>query len=184
MRSIFALLVLATISMATTLISSCDVIRDIDRLTDISRALIKPADEVHIKNAPHFLTENGPLIDIIDGLKDIVNTATSLASNIGSGQESGDYDDEEAEELVNAIESFVDIHTNLLEILVKKQPILEGRLFIGRPIAAIIRAVHISIDSFTDGVVDALPENEAVQARAALRSLAVAFDKAIRTYGG
>ncbi|KAK3349596.1 UVI-1 protein [Lasiosphaeria hispida] len=171
------------------------VINNIETLTTESRNLIEPAGQIDILSGPRLLAGEGPLYVVITGFGDIVKTAISAINSMGiqgvklpldaadpavkrSETAATDiiYGAEDSAAIADAFRTFVDVHKQLLNVVIGKAGVLISVPYIGLPMAKALRLVEAVIDSIAYSLIDTVEAT----ASAAMRESTVDLDNFIR----
>ncbi|KAK1754236.1 UVI-1 protein [Echria macrotheca] len=162
------------------------VVQNIQVLTTKSNALIGPAQQLSIVNAPLLSIGQGPWPTVITGLADIVITATSAitAMNNAPGGQGTPYVGDEATAIGNAFRTFVRVHQQLLGVLIGKAGFLTQIPFVGPPVAEVLRQVEGVVDTISFALIDGVEDSVASVMKGDLAGLDGTIKVAIAQYGG
>ncbi|KAK2766778.1 hypothetical protein FQN54_006092 [Arachnomyces sp. PD_36] len=148
---IFTGAIMAVMSVTALAAATPQQIADgLKSITQKSQELQGPAQSITVVNAPLIVIGKGPFPEIIAGFTDIVSTATTLASQMGSSAERRravtDTADADSDLIFNAFHEFTRVMQALLNILIGKAGILQEIPIVGGPVAAVLRSVESIID--------------------------------------
>ncbi|GIZ47504.1 hypothetical protein CKM354_001059300 [Cercospora kikuchii] len=150
-------------------------------LTDKSAALIPEANKISATNGPLIIIGQGPYPTIIQGLVDIISTASAhISQQDGSDQVS---EGAEADKVYDAYSGFVAKHSDLMSILTTKAGLFTTVPFIGEPVAAVLRQDESVFDAYYFGLSGLVP-SKGDEIRTLGESLAKLIITATNAYQG
>ncbi|KAK1978302.1 hypothetical protein LZ30DRAFT_599452 [Colletotrichum cereale] len=120
------------------------VVANIKSLTNKSKALQAPANDISLISGPLIVVGQGPFPKIILGFSDIVSTATAAlpAMQVMPPVPPGT----DSDLIFDAFREFVYVHQVLLNILIGKAGLFTVVPLIGAPVAAALRAIEGVVD--------------------------------------
>ncbi|EJF63748.1 hypothetical protein DICSQDRAFT_125525 [Dichomitus squalens LYAD-421 SS1] len=152
--------------------SSDAVISAIQTFTSASSSLAGTVNDLSIVN---FATDG---VEIVTGLGNITTAVSTFNAEFSSS--TPPYPDNVAIEVVDVLTTFVEVHQQLLELIIGKHS-LAAQFFLTAPIAAALRALEGVVDTFAFAVIDLIPTQEG-PALAQVSALNVTFTQTITTY--
>ncbi|KAK4460561.1 hypothetical protein QBC42DRAFT_205529 [Cladorrhinum samala] len=153
-----------------------EMVTNINRLTEKSKALQAPAQSISLLNAPLIIIGQGPFPQLITGFTDIVSTATGAIAAMKDTAAITDV--APATAVANAFREFVHVHQALLNILIGKAGLITSIPFIGPPMAAVLRSVEAVVDSIAFGIIGTV---EVAAQKTLIQSDANALDGTLTT---
>ncbi|KAK4034843.1 hypothetical protein C8A01DRAFT_48840 [Parachaetomium inaequale] len=148
-------------SVAVAQLKATVVVENIQVLTTKSQALIQPAKELTIVNAPLLILGQGPW-------------ASSSASTTYVGAE--------ATAIANAFRLFVKVHQQLLDALIGAGGVITKIPFVGPPVAAVLRSVEKVVDTLALGIIATVEASVAVTMKTDYAGLRVTLGTAVGTF--
>ncbi|KAI0100790.1 hypothetical protein GGR51DRAFT_575251 [Nemania sp. FL0031] len=156
---------IALVSTAIAVATPQQIADGIMSVTQKSKALQEPAQNITLANAALFPFGQGPVPMLITGFADIVSTASALIAQLpgtppiqkrGEQQHARDLSSRgpDADLVFMAFHDFVEVHQFLLSIVIGKAGLLDQVPFIGPPIAAALRGVEGVVDTIALGLSD------------------------------
>ncbi|KAE9365475.1 hypothetical protein N431DRAFT_353383 [Stipitochalara longipes BDJ] len=155
------------------------VVGNINVITGQSQALQAPANSINILSGPLFLIGLGPFPQIVVGFTQIVSTVTSDINAMAGVQPFSVLSDEQS--ILDAFTTFVEVHQELLNILIGKAGILNDLPLVGPPVAQVLRSLEAVVDTIAFGLIDLVPDVAAPFTNQK-NSLDVTIGKAITAY--
>ncbi|TBU28508.1 hypothetical protein BD311DRAFT_806953 [Dichomitus squalens] len=152
--------------------SSDVVISAIQTFTNVSSSLATTVNDLSVVN---FAIDG---FEIVTGLGNITTAVTSFNAEFSSSTPA--YPDDVAIEVVDVLTTFVEVHQQLLEIIIGKHS-LAAQFFLTAPIAVALEALEAVVDTFAFGVIALIPTEEG-PALAQVTALNVTFTQTITTY--
>ncbi|TBU28509.1 hypothetical protein BD311DRAFT_324644 [Dichomitus squalens] len=152
--------------------SSDVVISAIQSFTSVSSNLATTVNDLSIVN----FAADGP--EIVTGLENITTAVTSFNAEFSSS--TPPYPDDVAIEVVDVLTTFVEVHQQLLELIIGKHS-LAAQFFLTAPIAAALRALESVVDTFAFDLIALIPTEEG-PALAQVNALNVTFTQTVTTY--
>ncbi|KAI1791503.1 hypothetical protein LXA43DRAFT_1094401 [Ganoderma leucocontextum] len=149
------------------------VVSGIQSVTTASATLQVSVSSLSVTNFP----SKG--IEIVQGLKNLTVAITSFTKQI-TFSKPVPFDNDVAEEVVEVLTGFVNVHQALLNTIIGKQS-LASRFFLTAPIAAALRAIEKVVDTFAFTLIALIPTQKN-NARVQFDSLTVTFTEAITTF--
>ncbi|KAL7282947.1 hypothetical protein ACG7TL_002365 [Trametes sanguinea] len=116
---------------------------------------------------------------LVNDFNVIINTVSGLAQTLQEA-EGNPLDDNDAQLVVDALTTFVNVHKALLDAVIGKHS-LAAQFFFTAPIAAALRSLEAIIDAFATALIALIP-TQAPQANAQFTSLSDTLNLAITTY--
>jgi len=155
------------------------IVSNINIITGQSQALQAPANSINILSGPLFLIGQGPFPQIIVGFSQIVTTANNDIQAMAGTQPFSVLSDEQS--ILNAFTTFVEVHQELLNILIGKAGLLNDLPFVGPPVAEVLRSLEAVVDTIAFGLIDLVPDVAAPFTNQ-MNSLDVTIGQAINAY--
>ncbi|TBU28545.1 hypothetical protein BD311DRAFT_865480 [Dichomitus squalens] len=152
--------------------SSDAVISAIQSFTSVSSNLADTVNDLSIVN---FATD-GP--EIPAGLENITTAVNSF--NAEFSPSTPPYPDDVAIEVVDVLTTFVEVHQQLLELIIGKHS-LAAQFALTAPIAEALRALESVVDTFAFALIDLIPTEQG-PALAQVNALNVTFTQTVTTY--
>ncbi|KAK5662309.1 hypothetical protein OQA88_8215 [Cercophora sp. LCS_1] len=145
----------ATLGVALAQLPAVDVVKNVETLTAKSQALLAPAQQLSITNAPLLLIGAGPWPTVIGGFTDIIATATGAIGAMSAGPKAS-YGGDDATAIGNAFRVFVKAHQDLLNTLIGKAGFLTKIPFVGPPVTAVLRGIESVVDTIAYGIIGSI----------------------------
>ncbi|KAI1798139.1 hypothetical protein LXA43DRAFT_10554 [Ganoderma leucocontextum] len=152
--------------------SSEVVITAIQAFTSTSSALATTVNDLSIVNFPFEGFE------VAQGLGNITTAVTSFNTQFSSSTPA--YTDAVAIEVVDVLTTFVEVHQQLLMVIIGKHS-LAAQFFLTAPIAAALRLLEGVVDTFAFSLIGLIPTQQG-PAMTQLSALNVTFTQCITTY--
>lgn len=156
-----------------------EVVANINIITGQSQALQTPANQINLLSGPLFLIGLGPFPQIVVGFTQIVNTVSSDISAMQGTQPFSVLSDEQS--ILDAFTTFVQVHQELLNILIGKAGLLNDLPLVGPPVAQVLRSLEAVVDTIAFNLIDLVPDVAAPFTQQK-NSLDVTIALAITTY--
>ncbi|KAI0201826.1 UVI-1 [Astrocystis sublimbata] len=157
-------------------VTASQIVDHIGTLTTKSHDLQSVAQSISMVNAPLIVIGQGPYPQIIQGLADIVSTATNFSSTLPPTTDEAD-----ATKILDAYRNFVKVHQELLNILIAKGGMVSSIPPVNQPMSAILRTEESALDSFAFSLIDSVqPKSEDLQKEA--NSLSATLEQATQAY--
>jgi len=150
-------------AIAATLLTSVSagmtasqIVSNINIITGQSQTLQTPANSINLLSGPLFLIGQGPFPQIVVGFSQIVQTVTNDISAMSQTQPFSLESDEQS--ILTAFTTFVEVHQELLNILIGKAGILNDLPLVGPPVAQVLRALEGVVDTIAFNLIGLVPD--------------------------
>ncbi|KAI0648390.1 hypothetical protein C8Q79DRAFT_925306 [Trametes meyenii] len=117
---------------------------------------------------------------LVAGFQGIVTTVTQVNEQMSTISDPSPLGDDDAQLVVNALTTFVQVHQALLNVVIGKHSIA-AQFFFTAPIAAVLRALEAIVDAFATGLIALIPTQKNA-ATTQFASLTITIQKAITVY--
>ncbi|PMD12183.1 UVI-1 protein [Hyaloscypha hepaticicola] len=147
-----------TAALLTTVgaMTAPEVVANINIITGQSQALQAPANSINLLSGPLFLIGQGPFPQIVVGFSQIITTVTDDIQAMQGQQPFSVMSDEQS--ILDAFTTFVEVHQELLNILIGKAGILNDLPLVGPPVAQVLRSLEGVVDTIAFGLIAAVPD--------------------------
>ncbi|PMD29432.1 UVI-1 protein [Hyaloscypha variabilis F] len=146
----------ATMTSVYAQLTAPQIVSNINIVTSDSQALQAPANSINILSGPLFLIGQGPFPQIVIGFTQIVNTVTDDIQAMQGTQPFNVLSDENS--ILDAFTTFVEVHQELLQILIGKAGLLNDLPFVGPPVAQVLRNLESVVDTIAFALIDLVPD--------------------------
>ncbi|KAI9840544.1 MAG: hypothetical protein M1838_004008 [Thelocarpon superellum] len=137
------------------------IVGAIDVITTLSQSLQAPANSIDIANGLLALIGEGPVIQVVEGFENITATATQDVTALQGVQPLSLQSDQDA--VLDAFTEFVQVHQELLSIVIGKSGLLQDIAF-GPPVTAVLRSLEGVVDTVALAIIGTLRDVDASQA--------------------
>jgi hypothetical protein len=169
----------ATLLTSVSAMTAPEVVSNLNTITSQSQQLQGPANSINLLSGPLFLIGQGPFPQIVIGFTQIINTVTSDIQAMQGVQPFTVESDEES--ILMAFTTFVEVHQELLQIIIGKAGILNDLPLVGPPVAQVLRSLESVVDTIAFGLIDLVPD-VAAPFTDQKNSLDVVIEQAINAY--
>jgi len=156
-----------------------EIVANINIITGQSQALQSPANSINLLSGPLFLIGQGPFPQIVVGFSQIVTTVTNDIQAMAGTPPFSVRSDEQS--ILDAFTTFVEVHQELLNILIGKSGILNDLPLVGPPVAQVLRSLEAVVDTIAFNLIDMVPD-VAAPFTSQKNSLDVTIGQAITAY--
>jgi hypothetical protein len=159
-----------------------ELVSSIQALTGKCNALQAPANSVTVVNGPLILSKQGPYPQIISGLQDIVQVATSSYGGIGNVAPY--LPGAESDSIYDAFHEFVEAHQSLLAILIAKAGLFQNMPAISSPVVEVLRSLENVLENTIVANLITRVQSRAADFQGLASGLDVTMGNAIQAYQG
>ncbi|KAJ3470017.1 hypothetical protein MRS44_000116 [Fusarium solani] len=178
MRFSLNFVLLGAASVANAFISPGQLIRSIEDITKSTEALIKPAGQLSIADAPKLILGSGSFFDIITGLRDVTRLTTDVGRSL-SGAAKGTFDGKEGDQIVASVKKLSDTFSDLLDAFLDKANIFGEIPFVGTPFRIAIALTKRAFEEFAGAIINTLGGSQANDARSSVQGVDGKFTRTI-----
>ncbi|KAI8683477.1 hypothetical protein NCS57_00011900 [Fusarium keratoplasticum] len=178
MRFSLNFVLLGAASVANAFISPGQLIRSIDDITKSTEALIKPAGQLSIADAPKLILGSGPFFDIITGLRDVTRLTTDVGRSL-TGAAKGTFDGKDGDQIVASVKKLSNTFSDLLDAFLDKANIFGDFPIVGTPFRIAIALTKRAFNDFTGTIINTLSGSQANDARSSAQGVDGKFTRTI-----
>ncbi|KAJ4214687.1 hypothetical protein NW759_010241 [Fusarium solani] len=178
MRFSLNFVLLGAASVANAFISPGQLIRSIEDITKSTEALIKPAGQLSIADAPKLILGSGSFFDISTGLRDVTRLTTDVGGSL-SGAAKGTFDGKEGDQIVASVKKLSDTFSDLLDAFLDKANIFGEIPFVGTPFRIAIALTKRAFEEFAGAIINTLGGSQANDARSSVQGVDGKFTRTI-----
>lgn len=172
-----ALAAVLSASVVTAQISAQVVVTSIEDITDLSQDCTDVAQSI---TSNPFTLPSG-FIRLAGSFGGIVTTATQTVTALDGNMPEDDFAEDDQSAICTALTSFVEVHKNLLEIVIGKAGLLTIVPFAGPLVASVLRELESIVDTLAEGIISLVPTCEG-GAKMDVADLNDTIEKAIKAY--
>ncbi|ETS74734.1 hypothetical protein PFICI_13218 [Pestalotiopsis fici W106-1] len=158
MKSAVAALALCSNAVLGALTAE-QIVDNINTLALKSQDLQEPATSITAVNGPLLAVGQGPIPQVINGFRDIIQTATDDFSDMKGTAAITEAADQDS--IYDAFRDFVRAHQEVLNTLTGKAALFSTVPFIGQPLAAVLRQDESVLDTLTFSLIDLIQSRAA-----------------------
>ncbi|KAI6780644.1 uncharacterized protein J7T54_001148 [Emericellopsis cladophorae] len=172
-----ALVAILSASAVTAQISPKVVVTSIEDITDLSQDATDVAQSI---TSNPFSLPSG-FLTLARSFGGIVTTATQTVTALDGNMPEDDFEEDDQSAICTALTSFVEVHKNLLEIVIGKAGLLNIVPFAGPLVATVLRELENIVDTLAEGIIMLVPTCQK-GAKMDVADLNDTIEKAINAY--
>ncbi|WAO82963.1 Hypothetical protein NCS54_00014100 [Fusarium falciforme] len=181
MRFSLNFVLLGAASVANAFISPGQLIRSIDDITKSTEALIKPAGQLSIADAPKLILGSGSFFASLDSNMhgtDVTRLTTDVGGSL-TGAAKGTFDGKDGDDIVASVKKLSNTFSDLLDAFLDKANIFGEIPFVGTPFRIAIALTKRAFNDFTGTIINTLSGSQANEARSSVQGVDSKFTRTI-----